>query len=230
MSTRKNTPSELSGEDLLSRYPLTGFEPHVHPTWLFGFWDTEGLFDPMPSLTDRYGEDFDPDRFDFSAYEQAVAQACLKVSRRRLQNAFGEAAPTVHFEGVSGKRRDGLYVQVEVSKYFCRFLRRYICRDAVFERQGQHLRDFSSWLDQRYKSRPGFHPWHSTDPEDWIDETAGFTDFRPCRQGHKLGALLKFVTTHWERCYGERWSEIDIYYAACEKQPIAPEVCYEEPT
>lgn len=239
MSARKPTPNEstagddlsgedLSGEDLLASYPLADFEPHVHQTWLFGFWGTEGLFDPMPSLGDRYGNDFDPDRFDFQAYEQAVANACLEVSRRRLETAFREAAPEVRLERVDGKRRDGLYVQVEVTRPFCRFLRRHVCRDAGFERQGQHLRDFASWLGGRYRSYPGFHPWHSTGPEDWIEETAGFTDFRPCRQGHKLGALLKFVTTHYERHYGEEWSEIDIYYAANETGPISPEIYYEE--
>ncbi len=162
MSTRQKTSNErlsseeLSGEDLIASYPLAGFEPHVHQTWLFGFWGTEGLFDPMPSLGDRYGDDFDPDRFDFQAYEQAVANACLEVSRRRLENAFREAAPEVHLEGVGGKRRDGLYVQVEVTQPFCRFLRRYICQDAGFERQGQHLRDFASWLEDRYTSYRAF--------------------------------------------------------------------------
>lgn len=203
------------------------FEPHQHDTWLFGFEGTHNLFDPYPQLADRYGEDFDPDRFDFSAYEAAVANACFQVSMERLKAALGQSAPPIRLQGIGGKRRDGLYVQVTVCRKFARFLRRYLLQDGGYEREGQHLRDFSSWLSNRYKSRPGFHPWHSTGPEDWTEATSGFTDFRGCRQGHKLGALLKFVVTHYEEHYGEPWSNLDVYYAASE-HPISAELYYSE--
>ena len=49
-----------------------------------------------------------------------------------------------------------------------------------------------------------------------MEATKGLTGFRGCRQGHKLGALLKFVTRASEEKRGERWDDIDIYYAACE--------------
>lgn len=215
-------------DDIPSPKTLPGsFEPHQHDTWLFGFEGTHNLFDPYSWLSDRYGDDFDPGRFDFTAYETAVANASFQVSMRRIETVFGQSAPPISLQGIGGKGPDGLHVQVTVCHEFVRFLRRYICQDGGYERQGQHLSDFSSWLDTRYKSRPGFHPWHSTDPEDWLEATSGFTDFRGCRQGHKLGALLKFVVTHCEEHYGETWSNLDIYYDASE-HPISPELHYSE--
>jgi hypothetical protein len=220
-------PDRVRTSNLLEKYPLTGFEPHEHDTWLFGFQGTGGIFDPYPELVDMY-DDVDSGQFDFPAYEKAVAEGCFRVSMDRLQAVFGDCAPTIHFQKIGGKRRDGLYVQVDVDKPFCRFLRQHILggedgRSSAWE-------DFSAWLERRYKSRRGFHPWHSTDPVDWIGATSGLTDFRGCRQGHKLGAILKFVVRRDEQSRGEEWDEIDVYYAAQEasERGLSPTLFYKE--
>lgn len=219
------TDQPKTNPETLDPGSLESFEPHVHETWLFGFGGITGVFDPYPPLLETFGE-VDPGRFDVSAYEAAVAHACFESSLWRIEAVFRDSAPAITLQGVGGKRRDALHVQVALDRAFVRHLRRYVFADGGFERCGMHLEAFSGWLDRRYGSRPGFHPWHSTAPAEWVEATDGFTNFRGCRQGHKLGALLEFVVTHYEAHYGEPWTVLD-RYEEVQRQGIDPRRFYD---
>jgi hypothetical protein len=187
-----------------------GFDPYPADTWApTGFGRVKELFRPLDRLRERHGEEaIDPAHFDWGTWNVAVAKATLNVFRDRLSEAI-EPAPTLSFQKVAGKRRDGVNITCEVTPEFAGALRRFIQAE---------WHPFDAFLDTHYTSRPGFHPYHSTDPADWMDETKALTEFRAGR-GHKLGMLLRFVTQRSEAMRGETWDVPDIYYGITEFKP-----------
>jgi len=199
---------------------LNKFENYTAETWLFGFWGTDDYFDPHPDLKQKC-QDHEVNwmHFDNEQYEREVAKACFQVSMSRIEEAFG-FRPEITFQRVGGKRHDGLYVKVKVTKQLAQHLHKYI---------NQRFSNFYDWIKSRYSPRSEFIPYHSSDAYEWANETNDFVDFQPDSRKHKLGACLKFCVIHDEAERNEEWEQIDIYYEASEKGCPYPPVYYSEP-
>jgi hypothetical protein len=192
------------------------FDPYTAETWApTGFGRVKDFFRPLDRLRERHGEEaIDPARFDWGTWNVAVAKATLDLFRRRLSEAISPA-PTISFQKVAGKRRDGVNVTCDMTPPFSEALRRFI---------GSEWGAFGAFLETHYTSRPGFCPYHSIDPADWMNETEEFTEFRT-GHNHKLGMLLRFVVERSEASRGETRDDADIYRKAAEDGPY-PEAHY----
>jgi len=210
---------------------LTGFEQHVSDTWIPGWGRVMEFFDdPTVRLEEEYGEEnIDPARFDHGLYREAIARKVLGISLGRIETALRHSykgdldlQKKVVYQGLGGKRRDGIYARVKIDMELAMALQFYIFGDGEAGARlsdlhdgnpPRHYSDFAAFIEGRYRSRPGFSSYESTDVAEWARETSGFTNFRPDRRGHKLGTLFDFVMQHHESEYGDEWDPVDIYYA-----------------
>ena len=183
------------------------FNPYTAETWApTGFGRVKDYFTPLESLRLRHGKEaVDPARFDWGTWDVAVAKATLDVFRDRLSEAI-DPTPELTFQKVAGKRRDGVNITCDVTPPCSEALRRFIQSE---------WDAFAAFLDAHYTSRPGFLPYHSSDPTDWANGTESFTEFRTGR-GHKLGMLLRFVVERSEAMRGRAMDDIDLYHATAE--------------
>jgi hypothetical protein len=188
----------------------------VHNTWapFFDGFGPQSILRPEPDLTAEHGEELNfADDFENARWEAAVIAKVFPLIKERIQEAVPEFDVT-SIERKPGKVDTSIAIDVPLAPKLSRKLLRYV---------EAHLEDFEARLEHVYSNGPGFWSYHSTDPQEWIEATGGFTDFdgdtdvaAPGGRGHKLGALLKYVTEHYEDFYDgagrEHWQD-QVYMA-----------------
>ncbi len=149
--------------------------------------DEDNEIDDINSQRESKGlkpADFDKMKFDYDDYHERVSKACVNFIHNELKDVF-KSHIDVNYQSLTSPKEynfdnDAINIEIIINKAFLDELRSYLTN---------YKKEFDTYIQDRYTSRPGFSSFHSNDGEVWLNEY--FKEIQD--NGHYLGAILEFV-------------------------------------